>query len=318
MTLNASGPISLAGTVSGQSIELENLGSGTSVITLNDTPVRTLAQVPSGTITMPTDFWNKSNTFYATISSNQIEMNLNTWATSQGWNGSAKAVITIASGIYVYSLTAGNPAITTGSFPNGLTIINNGYIMGMGGDGYAQNAGSPAIVLACNIIINNTNGGAYIGGGGGAGGSGSLWAGGGGGAGQDGALGGYGASGSGGSGGNGGRAFPGVGGAAVSYNVKLSGTGGNGGSAGGGGGAAGGGNGETGVSGAGGSGNAAGGYGSAINNGSAGGGGGGGWGASGGTGGGVAGQAGGNAVVLNGYSISFVSGDTTRVWGAVS
>ena len=63
MTLNASGPISLAGTTAGQSIEVELGGTGTTAISLNDATVRTLAGVPSGTIVMPTNFWGKSNNF---------------------------------------------------------------------------------------------------------------------------------------------------------------------------------------------------------------------------------------------------------------
>ena len=69
MTLNASGPISLAGTTAGQSIEIELGGTGTTQISLNCTTVRTLAGVPSGAIIMPTNFYGKSNavvqgTFY--------------------------------------------------------------------------------------------------------------------------------------------------------------------------------------------------------------------------------------------------------------
>ena len=64
MTMNSSGPISLAGTTTGQSIEIELGGSGTTQISLNDTNVRTLAGVASGAITMPTNFYGKSNTTY--------------------------------------------------------------------------------------------------------------------------------------------------------------------------------------------------------------------------------------------------------------
>ena len=60
MTLNASGPISLAGTTAGQSIEIEVTGNGTTQISLNDASVRTLAGVSSGAISMPTDFWGKT------------------------------------------------------------------------------------------------------------------------------------------------------------------------------------------------------------------------------------------------------------------
>jgi hypothetical protein len=61
MALNSSGPISLAGTTTGQSIEVELGGTGTTQISLNDASVRTLAGVPSGAIIMPTNFWGKAN-----------------------------------------------------------------------------------------------------------------------------------------------------------------------------------------------------------------------------------------------------------------
>jgi hypothetical protein len=62
MALNPSGAISLAGPTAGQSIAVELGVSATATISLNDTNVRTLAQVPSGVIVMPTNFWGKSNT----------------------------------------------------------------------------------------------------------------------------------------------------------------------------------------------------------------------------------------------------------------
>jgi hypothetical protein len=61
MTLNASGPISLGGSTTGESINLELGLSATAQISLNDTAVRTLAGVASGAITVPTDFYGKSN-----------------------------------------------------------------------------------------------------------------------------------------------------------------------------------------------------------------------------------------------------------------
>jgi len=61
MPLNPSGAISLAGPVAGQSIAVELGQSATATISLNDTNVRTLAQVPSGVIVMPTDFYGKSS-----------------------------------------------------------------------------------------------------------------------------------------------------------------------------------------------------------------------------------------------------------------
>lgn len=60
MTLNASGPISLGGSTSGQSINLELGQSATAQVSLNDTNVRSLAGVSSGAIVMPTNFYGKS------------------------------------------------------------------------------------------------------------------------------------------------------------------------------------------------------------------------------------------------------------------
>jgi Beta-propeller repeat len=64
MALNSSGPISLAGSTTGQSIAVELGQSASGQISLNDTNVRTLAGVPSGAITMPTNFWGKSSVSY--------------------------------------------------------------------------------------------------------------------------------------------------------------------------------------------------------------------------------------------------------------
>jgi hypothetical protein len=61
MALNPSGAISLAGPSAGQSIAVELGQSATATISLNDTNVRTLAQVPSGVIVMPTNFYGKSS-----------------------------------------------------------------------------------------------------------------------------------------------------------------------------------------------------------------------------------------------------------------
>jgi hypothetical protein len=60
MALNPSGAISLAGPSAGQSIAVELGLSAPAAISLNDVVVRTLAQVPSGVIVMPTDFYGKS------------------------------------------------------------------------------------------------------------------------------------------------------------------------------------------------------------------------------------------------------------------
>jgi hypothetical protein len=60
MTLNSSGPISLGGTATNASINVELSQAATAQISMNDTNVRTLAGVASGAITMPTNFYGKS------------------------------------------------------------------------------------------------------------------------------------------------------------------------------------------------------------------------------------------------------------------
>ena len=59
MPLNLTGPISLGGPTTGQSINLELSQGASAQVSLNDTNVRTLAGVASGAIVMPTDFYGK-------------------------------------------------------------------------------------------------------------------------------------------------------------------------------------------------------------------------------------------------------------------
>lgn len=97
--------------------------------------------------------------------------------------GSTDVVITINSGVYVYSTntSAAGLALTGGTLGDTLTVINNGYVMGMGGRGGGlltlspftvdvATAGGPALSLGFSTTINNLSG--YIGGGGGGGGRG--------------------------------------------------------------------------------------------------------------------------------------------------
>lgn len=60
MALNNSGPISLGGSTTGQSINLELGFAATATISLNDADVRELAGVATGAITVPTDFYGKA------------------------------------------------------------------------------------------------------------------------------------------------------------------------------------------------------------------------------------------------------------------
>ena len=190
MALNPSGAISLGGTTSGQSIELENGGPGTTVISLNDSAVRSLAGVASGAITMPTDFWGKSNAFIFTLASG-TDINLRSAAISAGWPGSGAVQATINSGSIIQSSSTGSYALTIdGSWPGGVVLTNNGTIEGRGGNGGPGSTGigsgpptppgSPggnggtAILASVACTINNS-GGIIAGGGGGGGGGGGNY-----------------------------------------------------------------------------------------------------------------------------------------------
>jgi hypothetical protein len=179
MPLNSSGPISLGGSTAGQSIAVELGQSATAQISLNDAAVRELAGVPSGAITMPTNFYGKSSSFVfnQTISSDTTNYNLKSAAIAAGWNQTKPlvATVTINGGVYVYSTSTGTYAFDTGStFPAGtsLNLINNGVILGRGGDGGnggvnqngqggAGGAGGPAFIAryAINVTNNGTIGG---------------------------------------------------------------------------------------------------------------------------------------------------------------
>lgn len=99
--------------------------------------------------------------------------------------GKTDLTITVNSGIYVYSTDTNVAGLTIGSFAVGDTvrIINNGFIIGKGGDsptarynptGVQGNNGGPAIRLSFPVTIDNTNTNAYVAGGGGSGASGSY------------------------------------------------------------------------------------------------------------------------------------------------
>jgi hypothetical protein len=175
MALPASGQITLA------EVNVELGYSSTAQIGLGDAAVRTLAGIPSGAISLD-NLHGKANQFAFTISSNQTNANLATLATTAGWNGTSKVVATIGSGVYISSNSTGTAALTVASLPNGAEIINNGYIVGMGGaggNGVTWNdsgisagtvGGNGGLALSVSSTLSMTNNGTIAGGGGGGGG----------------------------------------------------------------------------------------------------------------------------------------------------
>ena len=193
MALNSSGAISLGGSTSGESINLENAQPATATVSLNDAAVRGLAgpsfATPGTVIVMPTDFYGKSNMFTFTLAAG-TDVNLRSAAITAGWPGSGAVQATIAPGTTIQSSSTGSYALTiNGSWPAGVTLINNGTIEGRGGNGgpggnsYAdpapQNgttggAGGTALLVSVPVTINNASGVIAGGGGGGGGGGGQL------------------------------------------------------------------------------------------------------------------------------------------------
>ena len=96
--------------------------------------------------------------------------------------GKSDITVTNNSGIYLYATTNTSTYglnLTGGTTGDTVTLVNNGYIMGKGGDGGVATGAGPGFVggpainvgIGVNITINNTNASAYIGGGGGGGGA---------------------------------------------------------------------------------------------------------------------------------------------------
>jgi len=178
-----------SGTISLSNVNTELGFSPTALITMNDAAVRTLAGVGgSGTPISMQNLQNKSNAFLYTISSNTNNLNLRSGALSAGWNGTLKVIATINNGVVISSSSTGSYALTVdGSWPGGVDLVNNGVIVGRGGnggdgarinnfpnsnmlDGSPGTSGGPALTVSSAVTVNNTNG--IIGGGGGGGGGG--------------------------------------------------------------------------------------------------------------------------------------------------
>ena len=126
-----------------------------------------------------------TGTYSTAVFTNQTNFNLRTYAVNNAWDQQATAVITIAGGVYIYSITAASPALFVGgSWPRGVRINNYGFIIGLGGAGArsdynAAPAGNGSTAMEITTPIAMFNAG-FIAGGGGGGAGGSIGGGGGG------------------------------------------------------------------------------------------------------------------------------------------
>jgi len=184
------------GTLSFSQVNVEIIRPSANTLGLNDSVVRTLAvKTTPGSTIGTADLRGKTYAFRRNITANVANLNLRQYCVDNGWDQNLAVEITIDAGVYVYGTIAGDstPALTIdGSWPNGVTLINKGYIVGRGGAGgagaigtsftvgsatngagTAGGKGGRALLVTVACTINNT-GGLIGGGGGGGGGSGGL------------------------------------------------------------------------------------------------------------------------------------------------
>jgi len=182
MTMVSTGPISIGGSATSgglnQSINIELGRAATATTSLNEAAVRTLAGVPSGAISL-SNFYGKSNAFIFSFAGG-TNVNLRTAAVNAGWNQNSLVIATNTG--TVQSASTGTAAlIVSGSFPNGVQLVNNGLIVGRGGDGgMGVRWGTSTInatpglgggtALSVSVALQVTNNGTVAGGGGGGGG----------------------------------------------------------------------------------------------------------------------------------------------------
>jgi PKD repeat protein len=187
------------------------LQNPTHIYTTTTNPGEYFSPTLTATNAAGTDPVTKPNLIYPTlgvfnfnpvVSTNVTGYDVFAAAVAAGWNQVVPLVttITIGTGIIVSSNSTTAPAINvSGNFPAGsaVTVVNNGYIIGMGGAGgngrtqtyvgkslvvatYETSglAGGPAITVAPtvpgNIVVSITNNGTIGGGGGGGGGAASI------------------------------------------------------------------------------------------------------------------------------------------------
>ena len=181
MTLQTSGPITLAQIAAefggSPPHSLAEYYSGGIYVGSN------IVGIPSSGVIKFSDFYGKSNIFAFEIHGNYGNADIYAIAIAYGWNGVSKVQCTIGSDGVVMSTNVGTAACyAVGSFPNGLLLINNGYIVGKGGNGGTNfggfwTAGGPGsdagigLLLSTQTTINNN--GVISGGGGGGGACGS-------------------------------------------------------------------------------------------------------------------------------------------------
>jgi hypothetical protein len=160
-------------------------------------------QTPSGVFVRAAGQWQRAGWVYVrqdgewrlvfedvfafNISGSLVDVNLRDAALAAGWNGVRRVIATVTSGSVLNA--SSNYALTiNGSFPRGVTLINNGIIVGRGGVGGKGGDGRGDLQVAnggatggagghgllAQVPVTIFNNGIIAGGGGGGGGGGST------------------------------------------------------------------------------------------------------------------------------------------------
>lgn len=181
-----------SGTIGLSDVNAELGYSPTALITMNDSAVRTLAGVGgAGTVISMQNLQGKSNRVAIALTVSSPAANYDVYS-NRGPTydpGKSDITLTINAPAVVYSTSTGSSALVVPSAFNPgdtVTIVNNGVILGAGGNGghglrggdsssnpngpKNANSGGPALSVSRSVSINNAN---RIAGGGGGGGGGS-------------------------------------------------------------------------------------------------------------------------------------------------
>lgn len=149
---------------------MSQLYRGGGIVTANNSSVPTSGAIRIG------QFYGARRKYSFTISENQTNANLRSLAVAAGWDQVSPLEAIIASGVIIGATSTSNAALTiNGSYLNGVDLVNNGIIVGMGGkggDGVISSSspglsGGTALTVAAATTI--TNNGTIAGGGGGGG-----------------------------------------------------------------------------------------------------------------------------------------------------
>ena len=150
MTLNSSGPISLGGSTTGQSINLELGFSATALASINSTSFRTLAAVASGQISL-SNFYGKSNATYWFATFAPSTMTFLAGHAVNPSNGNIILVLNTSNGATKYSTVY--KISPSGSVTSNNSVYSNSgaFMQGQAGGTLAASGPSFALDASCNV-----------------------------------------------------------------------------------------------------------------------------------------------------------------------